>query len=130
MRPIRKSEQELSGAIPVKPDLGILGRKWAIVILTNIGLRGVDRFSELLRQNPGLSPRVLSLRLRELEQSGMIKRAGDSKPPRPVRWAPTEKGRDLLPAIVRLIVFGARWNTENPFRGRLPRRLDGKRGRN
>ena len=116
--------QELSAAIPVKPDLGILGHKWAIVILTNVGLRGVDRFSELLRQNPGLSPRVLSLRLRELEEDGMIRREGQSKPPRPVRWVPTEKGRDLLPAILRLIVYGARWNAaENPFKGQPPRRL-------
>ncbi len=110
--------------IPIKPELGVLGHKWALVILTDIGLRSVDRFNELLRNNPGLSPRVLSLRLRELEQSGIIKRMGNQKPPRPVRWITTEKGSDLLPAIVRLIVFGARWNIENPFKGKAPRRLD------
>ena len=125
MHPKRKSIRELSAAIPVKPDLGILGRKWAIVILTNVGLRGVDRFNELLRQNPGLSPRVLSLRLREMEENGMIRREGQNRPPRPVRWVPTEKGRDLLPAILRLVVYGARWNAaENPFKDRPPRRLN------
>lgn len=115
-------DRRSSGAIPIKPDLGILGHKWALAILTDIGLRGVDRFSEILRTNSGLSPRVLSLRLRELEEAGMIGRVGASRPPRPVRWATTEKGVDLLPALVRLIVFGARWNAENAFRGRLPRR--------
>ena len=118
-----KLEKRFSAAVPIKPDLGILGHKWSLVILTDVGLRGVDRFSEILRTNDGLSPRVLSLRLRELENAGMIRRVEASTPPRPVRWVTTEKGVDLLPALVRLIVFGARWNAENPFRGRLPRQL-------
>jgi DNA-binding HxlR family transcriptional regulator len=115
--------RELPAAVPIKPDLGVLGHKWALIILTDVGLRGVDRFSEILRTNPSLSPRILSLRLRELEEAGMITRVDTARPPRPVRWATTEKGQDILPAIVRLIAFGARWNAENPFRGRPPKRM-------
>ena len=115
--------QLLPSAVPLKPHLGILGHKWAIIILTDVGLRNIDRFSELLRSNPALSSRVLSLRLRELEEAGMIKRIGKDRPPRPVKWKTTEKGLDLLPALVRLIAFGARWDAENPFKDRLPRRL-------
>ena len=122
MRTIRRSPHPAS-AMPLKPDLGILGHKWAIIILTDIGLRNIDRFSELLRSNPTLSPRVLSLRLRELEESGMIKRIGQNRPPRPVRWKTTEKGFDILPALIRLIAFSARWDAENPFKDRLPTRL-------
>ena len=95
-----------------------------LLILADIGLRRVDRFSSLLRSNPRLNPRILSRRLRELEETGMIKRMEENLEPRPVvRWSMTEKGIDILPAIVRLIVFGARWHAENPFRGKLPRRL-------
>jgi DNA-binding HxlR family transcriptional regulator len=115
--------REFIAARPIKPDLGVLGRKWAILILADIGLRKVDRFSNLRRSNPQLNPRILSRRLRELEQAGMIKRVEARQAPKPVRWSMTEKGLDILPAIIRLIVFGARWNAYNPFDGKPPRRI-------
>lgn len=116
-------EREFFAARPIKPDLGVLGHKWALLILADIGLRRVDRFSGLLRSNPQLNPRILSRRLQELEKVGMITRLEENPAPRPIRWAMTEKGIDILPAIIRLIVFGARWHTENPFHGKLPRKL-------
>jgi len=116
-------EKEFFAARPIKPDLGVLGRKWALLILADIGLRRVDRFSGLLRSNPKLNSRILSRRLRELEESGMIRRLKKNRAPGPVRWIMTEKGMDILPAIIRLIAFGARWNAENPFHGKPPRRL-------
>ena len=116
-------EKEFFAARPIKPDLGVLGRKWALLILADIGLRRVDRFSGLLRSNPKLNSRLLSRRLRELEEAGMIRRLEKNRAPGPVRWTMTDKGTDILPAIIRLIAFGARWNAENPFHGRPPRRL-------
>jgi DNA-binding HxlR family transcriptional regulator len=116
-------EKEFFAARPIKPDLGVLGHKWALLILADIGLRKVDRFSGLLRSNPKLNSRILSRRLRELEEARMIRRVDKNRAPGPVRWTMTEKGVDILPAIIRLIAFGARWNAENPFHGKPPRRL-------
>ena len=116
-------EKEFFAARPIKPDLGVLGRKWALLILVDIGLRQVDRFSGLLRSNPTLNSRILSRRLRELEEAGMIRRMEKKRAPGPVQWIMTEKGIDILPAIIRLIAFGARWHAENPFHGKPPRRL-------
>jgi DNA-binding HxlR family transcriptional regulator len=115
--------REFFAARPIKPDLGVLSRKWAILILADIGLRKVDRFSGLRRSNPQLNPRILSRRLRELEQAGMIKRSEARRASRPVQWAMTEKGLDILPAVISLIVFGARWNVYNPFDGKPPRKI-------
>ena len=54
----------------------------------------------------------------------MISKIEKSRVPGPlIRWAMTEKGNDILPAIIRLIAFGARWDAENPFHGKPPRRL-------
>jgi DNA-binding HxlR family transcriptional regulator len=117
------TEREFFAARPIKPDLGVLGHKWALLILADVGLRRVDRFSGLLRSNPQLNSRILSRRLRELEESGMIRRMEKKRLPGPVRWQLTEKGIDILPTLIRLIVFGARWNAENPFHGNLPRKL-------
>ncbi|HWY28573.1 MAG TPA: helix-turn-helix domain-containing protein [Candidatus Sulfotelmatobacter sp.] len=117
------TKSEFFAARPIKPDLGVLGRKWALLILADIGLRHVDRFSGLLRSNPELNSRILSRRLRELEEAGMIARRVKTRAPGPVQWIMTEKGLDILPAIIRLIAFGARWHAENPFHGRPPKRL-------
>jgi DNA-binding HxlR family transcriptional regulator len=111
-------------ALPIKPDLGILGHKWALLILAEIGLRRVDSFNRLLRSNPSLTPRVLSRRLRELMEEGIIMRTGDQRSrPMPVSWTLTDKGRDLLPVVIRLLAYGARWNVDTSFKGRLPRIL-------
>ena len=77
-------EKEFFAARPIKPDLGVLGRKWALLILADIGLRQVDRFSGLLRSNPMLNSRILSRRLRELEEAGMIRRMEKKRAPGPV----------------------------------------------
>jgi DNA-binding HxlR family transcriptional regulator len=119
----QNDEKEFFAARPIKPDLGILGRRWALLILADIGLRRVDRFSSLRRSNPQLNPRILSRRLHELEEAGMIVRLESNRAGPFVQWAMTEKGNDILPAIIRLIAFGARWHAENPFRGKPPRRL-------
>ncbi len=117
----RSVRQQFFAARPLKPDLGVLGRKWALLILADIGLRNVDRFSLLLDSNPKLTPRVLSRRLSELETAGMIMRAEQAK--KLVRWKLTEKGADILPAVIRLVAFSARWDASNTFKGKLPKRL-------
>lgn len=53
---------------PIKTSLGIMGKKWTMLILRDIGILGVDRFNRLLDSIPGLTARVLSMRLKELER--------------------------------------------------------------
>src|SRR5487761_674101 len=57
---------------PVQASLGILGRKYALLIIRNIGLFGKQRFNEMLKVTLGLTKRVLSMRLKELERGGFI----------------------------------------------------------
>ncbi len=80
----------------------------------NIALGKAQRFNELLRSTPGMSKRILALRLHELEANGFVTRAeGPSRYP---RWRITPKGADVLPVLLTLIHFGARWHTtEVPF---------------
>ena len=118
----RAVQTEFFAARPMKPDLGVLGRKWSLLILADVGLRKVDRFTGLRRSNPRLNPRILSRRLHELEEDGMIRRLERSRAPNPVRWVLTEKGEDILPAVIRLIVFAARWHAVDPFGGKLPKK--------
>jgi DNA-binding HxlR family transcriptional regulator len=109
---------------PIQATLGILGKKWTMLILRDIGLRKIRRFNRLLESIPGLTPRVLSMRLKELEEGGYIRCLDSQRTPRVVRWALTEKGLDTLPILVRFVEFGAKWYADVAFEDKRPRKLE------
>jgi len=107
---------------PVEATLGVLGRKWSIVIIRDIGVYGRGRFNQLQKSLPGISPRVLATRLRQLEDDGIVKKFVEkSKPPKIVRWSLTEKGLDALRVGMMVASFGARWQAERAFFDKIPR---------
>lgn len=106
---------------PIKASMGVFGRKWTMLLLRDIGFRRVDRFNHLLESIPGLTPRVLSMRLKELEKDGIIQKMDD---PVVVRWTLTDKGRDALPILLRLIAYGSKWYAKDVFEDKTPRVLN------
>lgn len=94
---------------PVGANLGVLGRKWTFHILRNLETLGIDRFNQILRSLPGLTPRVLILRLKELEGHGLIQPVVIQEKPRFVRWVLTEKGKDILPIFASYTSFATKW---------------------
>jgi DNA-binding HxlR family transcriptional regulator len=108
---------------PIETSLGVLGRKWTILILRDIAMMKIERFNQLLKSTPGLTPRVLSNRLRELEEEGMIEKVEERKGPNLVRWGLTEKGRDTIPILMRFAAFGSKWYADRVFEDKRPRRL-------
>jgi DNA-binding HxlR family transcriptional regulator len=109
---------------PTRSSLGILGKKWAMLLLRDIGILGVDRFNRLLDSIPGLTPRVLSMRLKELEKEGFIKCVEEGKSPMIVRWTITEKGRDVIPILLQFTAFGSKWHADLVFEDKSPRKPD------
>jgi DNA-binding HxlR family transcriptional regulator len=108
---------------PIKASMGVMGRKWAMLVIRDIGFRHIDRFNRLLASIPGLTPRVLSMRLKELEEDGIIKRVEEKNSSTVVRWVLTEKGEDTLPILMRFIAFGSKWYAQRVFEDRTPRSL-------
>jgi len=106
--------------IPIKPDFGLLGRRWTARILSDIGFRKVNRFSQLIRANPGLTGRLLSKRLRELEAEGFIRRSALRERSKVSLWLLSRKGKELLPVLMEMIVFGSKWNNTYRFQGKPP----------
>ena len=70
---------------------------------------GTSRFCELERSLSGISPRTLSLRLRALEEEGIVERQTFPEVPPRVEYALTDKGRALLPIIEDMRAWGAQW---------------------
>jgi DNA-binding HxlR family transcriptional regulator len=106
---------------PIRTSLGVLGKKWTLLILRDIAFLKIQRFNQILRSLPGLTPRVLKIRLSELEESGFIEPVIIQKPPRLVRWEVTKMGRDTVPILMSFISFGAKWYPEVVFSDKLPR---------
>jgi DNA-binding HxlR family transcriptional regulator len=108
-----KQKQDASGKSTrqsqVGTDLAALGKRWTFHILRNIGVNGVDRFNKMLRSVPGLTPRVLIMRLNELEQRNLIRPIVIREKPRLVRWELTEKGKDTLPIFEGYTSFVTKW---------------------
>jgi DNA-binding HxlR family transcriptional regulator len=70
---------------------------------------GRSRFCELERSLQGISPRTLSLRLRALEEEGVVERQTYPEVPPRVEYALTEKGRALVPLIDSMRAYGSQW---------------------
>jgi DNA-binding HxlR family transcriptional regulator len=108
---------------PIKTSLGVLGKKWTIMIIRDIGFLKINRFNRLLESIHGLTPRVLSMRLKELEKEGFIECTEQKTSPMMVLWRLTEKGKDTLPILMQLTAFGSKWYSDVVFEDKRPRKL-------
>ncbi len=109
---------------PIKTSLGVLGKKWTILIIRDMGFRKIERFNDLLKSIPGLTPRVLSMRLKELKKDGLIECILEKRKPMMVLWGLTEKGKDTLPILLMLTAFSSKWYSEFIFEDKKPRKLE------
>lgn len=109
---------------PIKTTLGVLGKKWTLLILRDIGFLKIVRFNRILESIPGLTPRVLSIRLRELEDERFIECVGGKRQPTMVVWRLTEKGRDTMPILIQLTAFGSKWHSDVVFEDKRPRTVN------
>jgi DNA-binding HxlR family transcriptional regulator len=104
---------------PVGMDLAALGKKWTFHILMDIGMMEIDRFNQILRSLPGLTPRVLIMRLNELQECGLIQAIIIQEKPRLVRWKLTEKGRDTVPILEGYTSYVAKWHPNASLKNHL-----------
>jgi DNA-binding HxlR family transcriptional regulator len=93
---------------PVCMTAEIVCGKWTLLLIRDLA-DGYSRFCELERSLAGISPRTLSLRLRALEEEGIVKRQTFPEVPPRVEYALTEKGRALVPLIEDMRTYGREW---------------------
>src|SRR5579871_1392051 len=93
---------------PVCRTSEIVCGKWTLLVIRDLA-EGRSRFCELERSLRGISPRTLSLRLRALEEEGVIERQTFPEVPPRVEYALTPKGRALVPLIEDMRAYGLQW---------------------
>ena len=93
---------------PVCRTADIVCGKWTLLVIRDLADRRA-RFCELERSLEGISPRTLSLRLRALEEHGVVERRTFPEVPPRVEYSLTEKGRALVPIIEDMRTYGREW---------------------
>ena len=86
----------------------LIGRRWSGAII-RVLLNGPMRFSDIIAAIPGLSDRLLSERLRELEAEGIVRRTVIPDVPVRIEYALTDKGAELDGIVRSVDAWGARW---------------------
>ncbi len=98
---------------PVLETARIVSGKWTLLMLRDLAA-GPCRFSELERSLAGISPRTLSLRLRTLEEEGIVERREYAEMPPRVVYRLTAKGTHLAPIVDAMRAYGLRWLADAP----------------
>ena len=90
---------------PVAKAMELLDERWTLLIVREL-VAGSERFNELRRGVPRMSPTLLSKRLGQLVRAGVVDRRDDGND---VRYVLTPAGRELQPVVEALGVWGIRW---------------------
>jgi DNA-binding HxlR family transcriptional regulator len=99
---------ESNSTCPVCKTAEVVCGKWTLLLIRDLA-DGSSRFCELERSLEGISPRTLSLRLRALEEEGIVARHTYPEVPPRVEYALTPKGTALVPLVEDMRSYGMRW---------------------
>jgi len=92
---------------PMAACMGVLGGAWAPSVIWKLS-GGPRRFGELYSDIPGISPKVLTARLKELGEKGVVIRKVAPTSPPSVEYSLSNTGRELLPVIDAMVKVGTR----------------------
>jgi DNA-binding HxlR family transcriptional regulator len=105
---------------PIETTFKIIGKRWTVLIIREI-LKGNTQFNRFLENIKGISPKVLTERLRELERLGMIRRRIVSEYPIKVEYSLTDIGKGLEPVLLSAAWFSMEYMSKAVFKDGIPR---------
>lgn len=111
--PTKLSTSETLPACPVETTLLLIGSKWKVLILRDLE-DGPRRFNELRRSVGGISQKVLTSNLREMETDGLLTRTVYPEVPPRVEYELTPLGRSLAPVLASLRLWGEDYQAAHP----------------
>ncbi len=102
------ASNQVETSCPIHKAMMIIGKRWTALIIRDL-VMGTKRFCQLEQSLKGISPKMLSQRLHELEEEGLVSRAVFAEVPVRVEYSLTDKGRDLKAVIDSMAVWGEKW---------------------
>jgi DNA-binding HxlR family transcriptional regulator len=106
-----KVKESLPYSCPIEVTLDVIGGKWKGLILSLL-VGDTKRFSELKRELPDITQRILTLQLRELEADGVINRTIYQEIPPRVEYSLTELGKTLKPVLLAMHLWGHQYTQD------------------
>lgn len=100
-------------ACPVETTLTLISNKWKVLIIRDL-LSGTKRFGELRRSIGGVSQKVLTAQLRQMEDSGLLTRKVYPEVPPRVEYTLTQLGYSLRPILDAMSSWGEAYKAKNP----------------
>lgn len=101
-------QSKFRSGCPVSISLDVFGDRWSLLIVRDLMVRGYRTFKEFRESGEGIATNILTDRLRKLESAGMIIAEAQEQDKRRVNYYLTEKGIDLAPVLLELLVWGSR----------------------
>jgi DNA-binding HxlR family transcriptional regulator len=105
---------------PIETTFKIIGKRWTVLIIREI-LRGNTQFNRFMENIDGISPKVLTERLRELERLGIIRRRIISEYPVRVEYSLTDVGKGFEPVLLSAASFSMKYMPRTVFKDGKPR---------
>ena len=118
-------------ACPIENTFKIIGKRFTVLILRNMINGKQNRFNQLLNSIEQGNPKTLTIRLREMEKSGLIKRkVYYHETPVRIEYYPTEKGLALQPILDMMAAYSMQYCSKDVFKDAKPRNFKEVYGRN
>ncbi|HEX6281533.1 MAG TPA: helix-turn-helix domain-containing protein [Nitrososphaera sp.] len=105
---------------PIEATFKIIGKKWTVLIIREM-LRGTTQFNRFVENIEGITPKVLTERLRELQKFGIVSRRIVSEYPIRVEYEMTDLGKEFEPVLLAAASFSMRNMPKIVFRDGKPR---------
>ena len=119
---INPSDNIKMKACPIENTFKIIGKKFKVLILRNMINGKQNRFNQLLHSVEQGNPKTLTIRLREMEKSGLIKRkVYYQESPVRIEYYPTEKGLALQPILDMMAAYSMKYCSKDVFKDAKPR---------
>lgn len=100
---------------PVFNTFNIIGKKFSILILRNMIYDKQTRFNEFLNSIEEINPKTLSIRLKEMEKDGLIRRQVYNETPIRIEYYLTQKGKELQPILEQMALFSVKYCCDQIF---------------
>jgi len=108
---------------PINNSLKIFQQKFALNIIRNMMMLKQSKFSQFLASIEGINTKTLSIRLKELEEYGLIARNVTQQRPLQVEYSLTKKGKALDPILALMAEFSFQYEPEKIFRDKKPKHV-------
>jgi len=103
-----KTRVKRRSGCPVSISLEIFGDRWSLLIVRDLMVRGFRTFSQFQQSGEGIATNILADRLQKLQAAGIITGEVEAKDTRRINYRLTEKGIDLAPVLLEVLIWGAK----------------------